>query len=192
MTNGIKELNSKKAPINRAMENFARQHGNHLQGEVVPFDRYLEMVMNDPTMTIRNIFQLFHDMIRAYISGGVDEYEGDPESINYMFYDTSKLFFENADNPFFADRLFTNRLVKLVDNFRSSIQQNKIYNLQGTAWQRQEHLPRQFAARLRAVRPTARKDAPMKLSGVSITGCSTGSVPVQLDRLLMQLVENHG
>ncbi len=188
MTNGIKELNSKKAPINRAMENFARQHGNHLQGEVVPFDRYLEMVMNDPTMTIRNIFQLFHDMIRAYISGGVDEYEGDPESINYMFYDTSKLFFENADNPFFADRLFTNRLVKLVDNFRSSIQQNKIYIFKGPHGSGKstflDNLLRAFEQYANSAEGRT-YEAVWRLDHRLLNRFS----PVQLDRLLMQLVE---
>jgi hypothetical protein len=64
---------------------------------------------------MRNIFQVFHDMMKAYVGEGVDEYPDDPESIQYAYYDCSKLFVEGTDNPFFADRLFANRLVKLVE-----------------------------------------------------------------------------
>ncbi len=131
MTNRMITQDDMKNPVTRAIHNFANVQRTHYHTETIPFDHYLEMVTADPTKAIRNIFQVFHDMIKSYVKEGIDEYEGDPESINYMYYDTARLFVENADNPFFADRLFSNRLVKLVENFRSSIPQNKIYIFRG-------------------------------------------------------------
>ena len=129
MPDGMKHTTVK--PIDRAMQHFAHVQTNYRHAEPIPFSQYLEQVTAHPTTAIRNIFQVFHDMIQSFVEKGVDEYEGDPESINYVYYDTSRLFVKNADNPFFADRLFSNRLVKLVDNFRSSAQQNKIYIFKG-------------------------------------------------------------
>lgn len=80
---------------------------------------------------MRNIFQLFHDMVKAYVGPGVDEYSDDPESISYVDYDCSRLFVEGSDHPFFADRLFANRLMKQVESMRQGAQQNKIYIFDG-------------------------------------------------------------
>jgi hypothetical protein len=65
------------------------------------------------------------------VGEGVDEYPNDPESIQYVSYDCSRLFVEGADHPFFADRLFANRLVNHVEALRSGAQQNKIYIFDG-------------------------------------------------------------
>jgi predicted Ser/Thr protein kinase len=88
-------------------------------------------LVDKPSAVIRNVFQLFHDMIKNYIEDGVDEYPGDPESIRFMHYDLGPLFVEGSDNPFFADRLFANRLMSRVDALRQGAQQNKIYIFQG-------------------------------------------------------------
>jgi predicted Ser/Thr protein kinase len=80
---------------------------------------------------MRNIFQLFHDMVKSYVGRGVDEYPEDPESISFVCYDCSKLFIEGSDHPFFADRLFANRLINLVESFKRGAQQNKIYIFKG-------------------------------------------------------------
>ena len=97
----------------------------------IPFERFLEAVLANPRGTIRNIFQVFHDLFQSYVGQGVDEYPNDPESIQYVSYDCSKLFVEGADHPFFADRLFANRLVNHVEALRSGAQQNKIYIFDG-------------------------------------------------------------
>jgi predicted P-loop ATPase len=65
------------------------------------------------------------------VGEGVDEYPNDPESIQYVSYDCSRLFVEGSDHPFFADRLFANRLVNHVEALRSGAQQNKIYIFDG-------------------------------------------------------------
>lgn len=88
------------------------------------------MVVN-PQRLLRNVFQVFNDMVQDYVGAGVDEYSGDPESINYVNYDCSRLFVENTDRPFFADRLFANRLINHVDALKIGAQQNKIYIFEG-------------------------------------------------------------
>jgi predicted Ser/Thr protein kinase len=117
--------------IDKAMHHFDRIQRDRDGAEAICFNDYLERVTRNPDMAIRNVFQVFHDMIEAYVATGVDEYEGDPESINYVFYDTGRLFVEDSDHPFFADRLFSNRLVNLAENFRHGAQQNKIYIFMG-------------------------------------------------------------
>ncbi len=97
----------------------------------IPFNKFISVLYKNPEKVIRNIFQLFYDMMKFYINKGVDEYQNDPESINYANYDCSKLFVEGSDHPFFADRLFANRLVKMVDAFKIGAQQNKIYIFKG-------------------------------------------------------------
>ena len=113
--------------IDSALSHFDRQHGSQDRGAPINFDAYLQRVVNDPEKGIRNIFQVFHDMVEHLVAPGVDEYAGDPESINFFDHDTSRLFVEGADSPFFADRLFSNRLVQLAENFRHGSLQNKIY-----------------------------------------------------------------
>ena len=98
---------------------------------ILPFDVFLKKVVKEPELVIRNIFQVFHDMIMSYVQEGADEYPNDPESIHYVSYDCSKLFVEGSELPFFADRLFANRLISFVKAFKTSAQQNKIYIFEG-------------------------------------------------------------
>jgi hypothetical protein len=97
----------------------------------IPFEEFLNKLAADPQVVIRNVFQIFHDMIKAYVGEGIEEYPDDPESIHYVLYDCSKLFVEGSDYPFFADRLFANRLISLVEALKRGAQQNKIYIFKG-------------------------------------------------------------
>jgi predicted Ser/Thr protein kinase len=98
---------------------------------VLSFWKFLQLLQSKPQKVLRNIFQLFHDMVRSYVGEGIDEYPNDPESIGFVKYDCSKIFVEGADNPFFADRLFANRFVRQVENLKQGAQQNKIYVFEG-------------------------------------------------------------
>ena len=80
---------------------------------------------------LRNIFRIFYDMVHSHVGDGVDEYPDDPESINYVYYDCSTLFVDGTDHPFFADRLFANRLVNHFASFKRGVQQNRIYIFEG-------------------------------------------------------------
>ena len=48
---------------------------------------------------MRNIFQVFHDMVKSYVGEGVDEYPDDPESIHYAYYDCNRLFVDDVGPP---------------------------------------------------------------------------------------------
>ena len=98
---------------------------------ILSFENFLEAARNEPQRVLRNIFQLFHDMVKNYVGKGKDEYPEDPESIGFIQYDCSKLLVEGADNPFFADRLFANRFIRQVENLKQSSQQNQIYIFEG-------------------------------------------------------------
>lgn len=97
----------------------------------VSFGEFLEILQRHPDEVLRNIFQLFHDMILTYVVAERDEYPGDPESINFVKYDCERLFIAGADRPFFADRLFANRFVNLMTALRRGARQNKIYMFEG-------------------------------------------------------------
>ncbi len=98
---------------------------------VLDFEDFLEIARIEPQRALRNIFQLFHDMVKSYVGEGEDEYPNDPESIGFIKYDCSKIFAEGADNPFFADRLFANRFVRHAESLRQGSQQNQIYIYEG-------------------------------------------------------------
>ena len=95
------------------------------------FREFMKLASETPDIAFRNIFRLFYDMIHSYVGEGVDEYPDDPESINYVNYDCSRLFEKGSDHPFFADRLFANRLINLASFFCHGNQQNRIYIFEG-------------------------------------------------------------
>jgi predicted Ser/Thr protein kinase len=97
----------------------------------IPFELFLQHVLESPDRVLRNIFQIFHDMVKTYVEEGIDEYPDDPESIHFVPYDCNRLFVEGADHPFFADRLFANRLISHVEAMKRGAQQNKIYIFDG-------------------------------------------------------------
>ena len=70
------------------------------QGSHMPFRAFLDLAVRKPDVVFRDIFRVFHDMIRSYVGDGFDEYPDDPESINYVYYDCGKLFVEGSDHPF--------------------------------------------------------------------------------------------
>jgi predicted Ser/Thr protein kinase len=117
--------------VNIALSNLNLRMTDRSRSPAIPYDEFLRDVVNRPEIVLRNIFQVFHDMIDNFLGHGIDEYPNDPESIHYVYYDCSKLFEENSDRPFFADRLFANRLVNLVETMKKGTQQNKIYIFNG-------------------------------------------------------------
>lgn len=117
--------------VDDLLSNLCENLQERSRGSPLHFQAFLELFAAKPTIIFRDIFQVFHDMVERYVGEGVDEYPDDPESINYVYYDCSKLFIENTDHPFFADRLFANRFVNHVASFRRGAQQNRIYIFEG-------------------------------------------------------------
>ena len=117
--------------IKAALQNLNQNMGGQEKRHTVTFEDFLKELAVNPDLVIRNVFQVFHDMMTEYVGEGLDEYSDDPESIHYVLYDCSRLFVEGTDHPFFADRLFANRLISLVEAWKRGAQQNKIYLFKG-------------------------------------------------------------
>lgn len=117
--------------IKKALDNLNHSMSKFERRSSIPFEAFLNELVANPSVVIRNVFQIFHDMIKSYVGEGIEEYPDDPESIHYVLYDCSKLFVEGSDYPFFADRLFANRLISLVEALKRGAQQNKIYIFKG-------------------------------------------------------------
>lgn len=115
----------------RALDGLNREMRSLSSHAPLPFEQFIRELAQRPTLVLRNVFQVFHDMIAFHLGTGIDEYPDDPESIHYVNYDTSRLFESQTDRAFFADRLFANRLVNLVEGMMRGAQQNKIYVFRG-------------------------------------------------------------
>ncbi|MDP2908825.1 MAG: serine protein kinase PrkA [Nanoarchaeota archaeon] len=114
-----------------ALDKLNKKLDEKQQGALIPFSKFLETLRNDPYPVFRNIFHLFYDFVHYYLPKGVEEYPDDPETINFKDYDCTKLLVEGADHPFFVDRLFANKLVRLTDSLKRGVQQNKVYLFEG-------------------------------------------------------------
>jgi predicted Ser/Thr protein kinase len=117
--------------LTKAMSNLRNHESGWPKQSMLSFAEFLQEVVAQPTRVIRNVLQVYADMVNTFVAEGVDEYSGDPESIRYLSYDCSRLFVENSDRPFFADRLFANRLMRHVEALSVGAQQNKIYIFEG-------------------------------------------------------------
>src|SRR5512133_653043 len=117
--------------VDTALQHLNRKISEREHNQTIPFDEYLKILAERPASVVRNVFQTFYDMIYSSIGEGHNEYPDDPESIHYVNYDFRDLFVKDADHPFFADRLFANRLINHVDAMQGSSRQNKIYIFRG-------------------------------------------------------------
>jgi len=117
--------------VNTALHNLDRIISDRHQNAPITFENFLKVMAQKPYDVLRNVFQVFHDMIKCYVVEGEDEYPNDPESIHFVNYDCTKLLVEGTDLPFFADRLLANRFMEQVKALRRGAQQNKIYIFEG-------------------------------------------------------------
>jgi predicted Ser/Thr protein kinase len=97
----------------------------------IPMELFLTELGQHPRRALRNIFQLMYDMLHYYIPKGINEYPNDPNSINYIHYDTRNLFVKDTEVPFFADRLLANRLINVFDSLKLGVLQNKMLVFEG-------------------------------------------------------------
>ncbi len=117
--------------LTQALENISQRESDWRQISILSYREFLQELIEHPAQIIRNIYQVYADMFHDCVDAEKDEYPDDPESIDYLSYDCSKLFVENSDRPFFADRLFANRLVRHMESLSVGTQQNKIYIFEG-------------------------------------------------------------
>lgn len=119
----IKKLNS----LISLSENMIRKESRI----PIPFAQFVCQASDNPEHYFRDVFQFFYDMLHHYVSEGVDDYVSSEESIGFLTYDSSKLFVTKCESPYFADRLFTNRLMHLSEAFRQGTQRNNIFLFDG-------------------------------------------------------------
>lgn len=117
--------------IKEAIQSLKKNSREKSNQTPITFERFLEKLIERPETVLRNIFQVFHDLVTSSLGTGVDEYPNDPESIQFVKYDCDKLFVNGSDHPFFADRLFANRFVNAVKALKRGAQQNMIYIFKG-------------------------------------------------------------
>ena len=113
--------------LTNAISNLAEHEEQWYSRPIISFVDFLQEVTSRPEQLIRDIYQVYCDMINTYICDGEEEYGDDPESTAFQKYDCTKLFVDGSDRPFFADRLFANRLMRHVDSFKVGGKKQDIY-----------------------------------------------------------------
>jgi len=117
--------------ITEILKEFDKTSREKVKSSTVSFHDYLEMIRREPEKQLRDIFRIVYDMIHSHVGEGYDEYPDDPESVHFIRYDFTSLFIRDCDNPFFADRLFANRFMNLINSFNQLPDWHKIYFLEG-------------------------------------------------------------
>ncbi len=130
-TENIENIVIDREALYKTVKDLSETIEAHRMMKPVPFDTFLEYLSKDPHTIIRSVFQVFNDMMKYYVEEGLEEYPDDPENVGFVYYDCNRLFVSESDRPFFADRLFANRLVNLSRALRQGTQQNKIYIFEG-------------------------------------------------------------
>lgn len=125
----IDDLERKGQRLERLMKEFLKDRLSERRNPI-SFNDFLYLASKEPEKVLRNIFQIFHDMIHYYVPEGIDEFN-DEESAGFLHYDMTNLFVKGCDNPFYADRLFANRIINLSNIFKKGTQNNQIYLFEG-------------------------------------------------------------
>ncbi|MDA3916721.1 MAG: serine protein kinase PrkA [Deltaproteobacteria bacterium] len=97
----------------------------------ISFEKFLNVLTEQPSRVLRNIFQTFHDMIKSYVNESEDAISTNVDELIFTNYDCSRLFVEDSENPYFTDMLFANRFMKQMEYLRHGAQQNRIYIFHG-------------------------------------------------------------
>ncbi len=118
-------------PVQKAVAFLNRDDSYYEKMKPLSFVQFLDLIEKKPGRVIRNIFQVFYDMMVSHVDVASDAIPDDPEEFNFTYYDCSRLFVEGSENPYFTDRLFANRLMKHMEGLRHGAQQNRIYIFHG-------------------------------------------------------------
>ncbi len=129
-TESLPDLQQKGMRL-EALINLGHQLRDQDPREWIHFNDILHWASEEPELVFRDIFSYFHDLINHYVPEGIDEYGEHEDSIGFLHYNFNKLFVDDTEDPFFADRLFANRLMNLVKEFKKGIQNNHIYLFEG-------------------------------------------------------------
>lgn len=122
---------NKKSPAEKAVELLGDAIGDYERLKPISFNSYLQLVEDRPADMLRNVFQVFHDMMQSHVNVSEGSILDEDDALSLVDYDCSKLFEDGSENPYFADNLFANRLMKHMESLRHGTQQNRIYIFHG-------------------------------------------------------------
>jgi len=125
------DIEEKGKKLDETLKNLAQELKHYDLMDNLTFNEFLYVASTQPEIIFRDIFMYFRDMINYYVPEGTDDFEVTEESVGFMNYDFSKLFIEDCDDPFFADRLFANRFMNLVQALSKGAQNNHIILFEG-------------------------------------------------------------
>ncbi len=117
--------------VGQVMGLLERNIQDYQRLQPVSFEDFLNILKSRPSQILRNIFQSFHDMVKAHVEEYKDPVTGEQDNLAFTHYDCTKLFVEGSDNPYFPDMLFANRFMKQMEYLRHGAQQNRIYIFYG-------------------------------------------------------------
>jgi len=129
--NSADDLHKKAAKLEKTLRNLSNELKINDLYDKINFDDFLFLASRKPELVFRDIFKFFHDMIHFYVPEGQDDYKVTDESVGFVNYNFYQLFVQGCDDPFFADRLFANRFMNLVNSFGNGLQNNKIILFEG-------------------------------------------------------------
>ncbi len=118
---------------NRALDKIIENLTADKSLKPLRFDAFLNEFPNTGASILRNIYQLFHDMVLFYAREMKEAIPFDHEALGLQNYNIERIFIQYTEKPFFADRLFANRLVQLAKSYRAGPIRNKIYVFRGPA-----------------------------------------------------------
>ncbi|MDX2302031.1 MAG: hypothetical protein NW226_04485 [Microscillaceae bacterium] len=136
MKNQFSSHISKRSRTHKALINLGNKLRNKEIRQPITYDEFLDITAKKPKHIFRDIFQVFYDMVHYYVDSSMPiidhkTRQNGSGSVEFEEYDCSNLFEKGCDNPFFADRLFVNRFLKLTDGFKKGVQNNNIFLFEG-------------------------------------------------------------
>lgn len=124
-------MKDEKTPAEQAVELLNGDIGEYERLQIISFKAFLDLLEKRPSEMLRNVFQVFHDMMQTHVDVPENSIFNEPDEFNLIDYDCTRLFVEGSENPYFTDILFANRLMKHMEGLRHGTQQNRIYIFHG-------------------------------------------------------------
>jgi predicted Ser/Thr protein kinase len=97
----------------------------------IPFYEFIELVAKEPKFYLRDVFQLFYDMVFYYVNKTPSYRINTNLPQLSQQYDLNNLLVKDCDNPFFADRIFADRFIDLVNSLKRRTSQNHLILFEG-------------------------------------------------------------
>ncbi len=127
----MKKKSFPKHSVDLAFEVLNQNITDYQRLKPVSFQEFLTTLKDKPSQILRNIFQSFHDMVKTYVDESEESVSGSRDKLSFTNYDCTRLFVEDAANPYFPDMLFANRFMQQMEYLRHGAQQNRIYIFYG-------------------------------------------------------------